>query len=46
MTLVLDDKRFIPFGMLIMAVLSSMLIVVVGRLELPFTQLIARGDAR
>ncbi len=38
MTLVLDDKRFIPFGMLIMTMLSSMLIIVVGRLELPFPQ--------
>ena len=38
MTLVLDDNRFIPFGMLILVVLSSMLIVVVGHLELPFAQ--------
>jgi hypothetical protein len=38
MTLVLDDKRFIPFGLLIAVALSSMLVIVVGRLELPFAQ--------
>ncbi len=41
MTLVLDDKRFIPFGLLLLTALSSMLIVVVGRVQLLQPQLIA-----
>jgi hypothetical protein len=38
MTLVFDNKRFMPFGVLFMAALSSMLIIVVGRLQLPIDQ--------
>jgi hypothetical protein len=37
MTLVLDDRRFIPFGLLLVA-LSSMIIIVVGRLQLSLDQ--------
>jgi ABC-type enterochelin transport system permease subunit len=40
-TLALDDRRFIPFGLLIIVVLASMLIIVVGRLPLIQPQLMA-----
>ena len=38
MTLVLDDRRFIPFGMLLAFTLASMTILVVGRVQLPINQ--------
>jgi len=41
MTLVFDDRRFIPFGLLITLALWSTVIVVVGRLPLFQPQLIA-----